>query len=125
MTSLPTLRELIAAATPGSWKARELGEDSFLATNHWSAIDGGNERVALVEGYGERYFANAALIARCNPQTMLAVLEALEHTYTMLDALKNSSPEMHDHYKLMGKRYTEEVIGPVLQSLNTPGGVKE
>jgi hypothetical protein len=75
----PTLRELLAVATPGPWKARRRSEDDpgFVQAPEPTKPYG-------TEILGEDYFphrsrkADVDYIARLDPATMGAVLSALE-----------------------------------------------
>lgn len=66
------LRELIAKATPGPWNTEGESNDDVSIVNR--AYMGDDWDIATVHGSP----ANAALIARCNPATMLAVMEIVE-----------------------------------------------
>jgi hypothetical protein len=81
--SAPTLRELCERATPGPWEACREDAIDYRPEQVWNPSIG--SRVAVMSGGGplravcgpeER--ANAQLIARCSPATMLAVVEFLE-----------------------------------------------
>jgi hypothetical protein len=65
----PTLRELLAGATPGPWQERFIYR-LFVATR-------ANPDYKL-NAPKETDWPTAQLIARCDPATMGAVLEALE-----------------------------------------------
>ncbi len=69
------LHELIEKATPGPWDAR------YMGSGDWG-IHATNENSAMVHSAGDvprtQAEANSKLSARCNPETMKAVLEALE-----------------------------------------------
>lgn len=76
-----TLRELCAKATPGPWKVLRLGEFG------WVDIRGGDGKALAFTGTRRELKAtgmqpideaNAQLIARCSPEVMLRVVEALE-----------------------------------------------
>jgi hypothetical protein len=86
----PTLKQLVAAATPGPWKARRRNEDDsgFVQAPEPTKPYG-------TEILGEDYFphrsraADVNYIARLDPQTVLAVYEALQ-------ALINEASDMRD-----------------------------
>ncbi len=69
------LHELIEKATPGPWDAR------YMGSGDWG-IHATKENSAMVHSAGDvprtQAEANSKLFARCNPETMKAVLEALE-----------------------------------------------
>ena len=67
--SAPSLKDLIGKATPSPWKNGNGIEDRH-GNKIASVIFCGYEDPAAI--------ANAQLIARCNPATLLAVYEALE-----------------------------------------------
>jgi hypothetical protein len=89
---MKTLRELIAGATPGPWKAgsrRGYNRNTIVAQSKVGEHD--DKSVAQIYGIpinhhtedalGERWAegdANAQLISRCSPDTMLLVVDYLE-----------------------------------------------
>lgn len=85
MTDHATLRTLAKAATPGPWveRGRDIDHDRFVAEGRNPAdsaglgceVDGPPE--AWHRGQFERH-ADAAYIAACDPQTILALLDELE-----------------------------------------------
>jgi len=90
----PTLRSLCAKATPGPWIAGDALDSHFafpIAADSGKEIAGVNALEHVLSGYGEAQdrrsrspegqaeaAANAQLIARCSPETMAAVVDALE-----------------------------------------------
>src|SRR5882672_4274088 len=62
------LKRLLAECTPGNWSVSPCSGRVIMA---------GDKRI------GEANCPNAELIARCNPQVMAAVLEALERAESM------------------------------------------
>lgn len=92
---MSTLKELLQKATPGYWKARRhsnqyRGEWRIDASGwtNFAQIYCGEAR--LSDPIAE---ANAQLIARCNPQTMALVLEALELAEKRLGAIYSTAAE--------------------------------
>jgi len=69
---MSTLREIIQRATPGPWTV----EENMVSLEDW-AVYHDRRRICRIDCWQEGD-ANAHLIARCNPQTMIAVIEALE-----------------------------------------------
>jgi hypothetical protein len=69
--SHPTLKQLCAAATPGPYHV-DLNEFGDLV------IHGPETEIPIATAEGDNASANAQLIARLDPQTVLAVYEALE-----------------------------------------------
>jgi hypothetical protein len=74
-TTPPTLRELLAGATPGPWQERFIYR-LFVATR-------ANPDYKL-NAPRETDWPTAQLIARCDPATMGAVLETLEEARTVI-----------------------------------------
>jgi hypothetical protein len=71
--STPTLKELCAAATPGPWRPLYFGNAD------WAVYATDNVVVHFVGDVGwQQAEANNKLSARLDPQTVLAVYEALE-----------------------------------------------
>lgn len=99
-TPAPTLRELIKTATPGPWM--HLIGDTVLYTRLNDGCRG--MHVAKVLDISPEPQANAQLIARCNPATMLLVVEALEKSQ---DRLKRFDLPSHE-------------ISTALAALNSP-----
>lgn len=80
--STPTMKELIAKATPGTWQTN-LSEDERSSLDTLVCAVGGKIIAECHVQYTstKRYVeieANAQIIARCNPATMAKVVEALE-----------------------------------------------
>lgn len=118
---MSTLKELLQKATPGYWKARRHGNqyrgewriDASGWTN-FAQIYCGEAR--LSDPIAE---ANAQLIARCNPQTMALVLEALNMA---ANQLKPMLPE--NRHMLIAPQFTlkqvHDKLETALAALNNP-----
>lgn len=80
----PTIKQLIERATPGRWIVQYFGPYHDISITTPRA----EKRIPIFETVAEpwtsngmpreRAEANAQLIARCNPEVMLKVVEALE-----------------------------------------------
>jgi hypothetical protein len=80
---MKTLRDLIAGATPGPWGQPKYDNADDRGGGQWYQV--GPIKVWWPYGQsGAASKANAQLIARCSPDTMLLVLTALEKAETDL-----------------------------------------
>ena|ERR1700753_2493814 len=73
MTPVPTFRELAEKATKGPWKCGDYALGSIYAPNPESAVG----QSLIMSARHRNLRSNALFAARCDPDTMLKVYEAL------------------------------------------------
>lgn len=92
---MKTLKELIAEATPGKW------ESLYIGSSDWMVHTKGDNKAVVHSAGGvgrTQAEANNELSARCNPDTMRKVYEALDP-----DTLDAIADELIDDFKHSGR----------------------
>ena len=85
----PTIKQLIERATPGPWK-----QFPIRGGDKWIEIPLPAVRVDYDDVNHDEQEANAQLIARCSPEVMARVVEALEDASTLSDETGSKSIDL-------------------------------